>query len=442
MQPRTDRRRRGYAAVLAVREFRAVLAAQLLSDLGTVVCEIGLSVLVFRLTGSPLLSALSFAVGLLPYVLGGALLSAVADRVPVRALLVCCNLLCAGCAAGMVAPGTPVALLLLLRCAAALVAPVFGGARAGTLGEILGEGDLFVLGRSLLRLVNQGAQLAGFALGGVLLAAFSPRQVLLLTVATFLGSATLLRLGTRARPARQGAPGAPCGSDGVVRLRPGALLVDSWRSSLGLLADRRIRALLLLCWTPPTFVVVSESLLTPYSAALRTGPVGLGLLMCGMPVGAITSEALAGSLLGPRGRARLTRPVALLAMLPSAAYVFHPDLAWALVCQLLTGCGISYSLGLDQWFVAAVPEQLRGRAMTFMVGGLMTAQGLGMSAGGAVAELLPVPEVVAGAGALGAACVATVLYALRRAVPPPEPEAEAGAGAGAGVPAGTGPVPG
>jgi MFS family permease len=401
MQPRTDRRRRGYAAVLAVREFRAVLAAQLLSDLGTVVCEIGLSVLVFRLTGSPLLSALGFAVGLLPYVLGGALLSAVADRVPVRALLVCCNLLCAGCAAGMVAPGTPVALLLLLRCAAALVAPVFSGARAGTLGEILGEGDLFVLGRSLLRLVNQGAQLAGFALGGVLLAAFSPRQVLLLTVTTFLGSATLLRLGTRARPARQG---ASVGSDGVVvRLRPGALLVDSWRSSLGLLADRRIRALLLLCWTPPTFVVVSESLLTPYSAALRTGPVGLGLLMCGMPVGAITGEALAGSLLGPRGRARLTRPVALLAMLPSAAYAFHPDLAWALVCQLLTGCGISYSLGLDQWFVAAVPERSRGRAMTFMVGGLMTAQGLGMS----------------GAGALGAACVATVLYALRRAVPSP-----------------------
>ena len=419
MERHTERHRRGYTAVFAVREFRAVLAAQLLSDLGTVVCEIGLSVLVFRLTGSPLLSALSFAVGLLPFVLGGALLSAVADRVPVRRLLVCCNLLCAGCAAGMVAPGTPVALLLLLRCAASLVAPVFSGARAGTLSEILGEGDLFILGRSLLRLVNQGAQLAGFALGGVLLAAFSPREVLVLTVATFLGSAALLRLGTRARPARHGAPGGPGGRSDGVRLRPGALLADSWRSSLGLLADRRTRALLLLCWTPPTFVVVSESLLTPYSAALGAGPVGLGLLMCGMPIGAIASEALVGSLLGPRGRARLTRPVALLAMLPSMAYVFHPDLEWALACQVLTGCGISYSLGLDQWFVAAVPEQLRGRAMTFMVGGLMTAQGLGMSAGGAVAELLPVHQVVAGAGALGAACVVAVLYTLHRAVPSP-----------------------
>ena len=326
---------------------------------------------------------------------------------PVRPLLVCCNLLCAGCAAGMVAPGTPVAVLLLLRCAAALVAPVFSGARAGTLGEILGEGDLFILGRSLLRLVNQGAQPAGFALGGVLLAAFSPRQVLLLTVAAFLGSAALLRFGTRARPARQGV-------SGDLRLRTGALLADSWTSSLGMLADRRIRALLLLCWTPPTFVVISESLLTPYSAALGTGPVGLGLLMCGMPIGAIASEALAGSLLGPRGRARLTRPVALLAMLPSAVCVFRPDLEWALVCQVLTGCGISYSLGLDQWFVAAVPEQLRGRAMTFMVGGLMTAQGLGMSVGGAVAELLPVHEVVAGAGALGAACVVAVLFTLHR----------------------------
>lgn len=68
----------GYARVFAVREFRAVFAAHLLSLLGVVVAEISLSVLVYDLTGSPLLSALTFALGFLPYVVGGTLLSGVA----------------------------------------------------------------------------------------------------------------------------------------------------------------------------------------------------------------------------------------------------------------------------------------------------------------------------------------------------------------------------
>lgn len=195
----------GYRAVFAVPEFRYVFAAHLLSSLGVVVCEIALSVLVFRISGSPLLSALTFALGLLPYVIGGTLLSAVADRYPARRVLVVCDVLCASAAAGMVLPGTQVAVLLVLRCVLAAIAPVFAGTRAATLGEILGQGEAFVLGRSVIRLVNQSAQLAGFAAGGLLLAAVSPRAVLALTAGTFLGSALLLRLGTVARPARDGA---------------------------------------------------------------------------------------------------------------------------------------------------------------------------------------------------------------------------------------------
>ncbi|MEU0572749.1 MFS transporter [Nonomuraea sp. NPDC005983] len=396
-----DGRSSGYLAVFAVREFRAVFAAHAMSTLGVVVSEIALSVLIYRLTSSPLLSALTFALGLLPYVVGGALLSSVADRFPARRVLVVCDLLCAACAAGMVAPGVPVAVLLVLRCVTAAVAPVFTGTRASTLGDILGEGDLFILGRSVIRLVGQSGQLAGFAAGGLLLAVLSPRAVLVLAVATFLGSALLLRFGTSARPARAGTDG-------------GALVSESLSGMRLLLADRRVRSLLLLAWVPPMFVVVSEALLTSYAGALAVSPAGLGLLMCGMPIGAIASEALVGSLLGPRGRARLTLPVAVLAMLPAVGYAFQPSLGWALVCQVLTGCGISYTLGLDQWFVAAVPERLRGRAMTVMTAGLMTAQGLGMTLAGAAAEFVPVHQVIACGGALGLVCVSAVLWGVLR----------------------------
>ncbi|MGO4755465.1 MFS transporter, partial [Streptomyces sp. 2MCAF27] len=255
----------------------------------------------------------------------------------------------------------------------------------------LGAGDLFVLGRSVIRLTAQGAQLVGFAAGGLLLAAVSPRAVLAITAASFVASALVLRLGTRHRPAR---------TDG----RRGALLGDSLRGIKQLFAIARIRALFLLYCVPPTFVVMSEALMTPYSDGLGLGSTGLGLLMCGMPIGAIVSETLAGTLLSPAGRARVTLVMAVVCMLPSLGYVFEPSFGWALALQVATGSGMAYSLGLDQWFMAAVPEELRGRAMTLLTAVLMTAQGLGMAVAGAVAEAVPVYLVVTGAGVCGTVC--------------------------------------
>jgi MFS family permease len=195
----------GYTAVVAVREFRAVFAAHALSLLGLIVSEISLSVLVYDLTGSPLMSALTFALGFLPYVIGGTLLAGIADRFPARRVLVSCDLLCAGCVALMTVPGAHIGVLLALRCGVAVVSPVFQGTRLATLADILGDGDLFVLGRSLLRIVSQSALLVGFGLGGLLLIVVSPRHALLITVGTFCASALLLRFGTRRRPALTGA---------------------------------------------------------------------------------------------------------------------------------------------------------------------------------------------------------------------------------------------
>ncbi|MER7972880.1 MFS transporter, partial [Streptomyces sp. NPDC096080] len=73
--PTQSTRASGYGRVFAVPEFRAVFAAHALSLLGVVISEIALSVLVYDLTGSPLLSALTFALGFLPYLVGGTLLA-------------------------------------------------------------------------------------------------------------------------------------------------------------------------------------------------------------------------------------------------------------------------------------------------------------------------------------------------------------------------------
>ncbi|MFF3781422.1 MFS transporter [Streptomyces sp. NPDC001933] len=395
----------GYRAVFAVREFRAVFAAHLLSLLGVVVSELALTVLVYGLTGSPLLGALTFALGLLPYLVGGTLFAGVADRYPARRVLVTCDLICAGCVTVMMLPGTPVGGLLALRCLIAAVSPVFTGTRMAALTDILGEGERYVLGRSLLRIVSQSALLAGFGAGGVLLAVFSPRGAITVTAVTFLCSAALLRFGTRDRPAR---------SDGG---RRDALLKESLAGARDLLGNRRIRALMLLFWVPPLFVVAPEALAAPYADEIGAGPVALGLLMCAMPIGQIVAELYVGTALGSRLRALVVLPAAVAGPLPLVVYGLRPGMVATALALVLAGAGGAYVIGLDQWFVEAVPEALRGRAMTLLTAGLMTLQGVGMALAGLAAEFLPVHQVVAGAGAVGALCLLPLVLEVRRTAP-------------------------
>ncbi|MEI7034725.1 MFS transporter [Streptomyces pratensis] len=395
---------RGYGAVFAVTEFRAVFAAHLLSLLGVVVSELALTVLVYDLTGSPLLSALTFALGMLPHVIGGTLFAGVADRYPARRVLVVCDLVCAACVAVMLLPATPVAGLLALRCLVAAVAPVFTGTRMAALTDILGEGDLYVLGRSLLRIVSQSALLVGFGAGGVLLTVLSPRGAIGVTVVTFLCSAALLRLGTRDRPARAGAGG-------------GTLLGESLSGARLVLGDRRVRALLLLFWLPAMFVVAPEALAAPYADAIGASPAALGLLLCAMAAGHIGAELFVGSVLCPRTRSRIVLPVAAVGLLPLLVYLVRPGLPIVLAALALAGAGAAYVIGLDQWFVDAVPPELRGRAMTLLTAGLMTVQGVGMALAGLAAEFFPVHHVVAASGAIGTACTLLLVAEVRRTAP-------------------------
>ncbi|RZU44541.1 putative MFS family arabinose efflux permease [Streptomyces sp. BK022] len=388
--------RTGYRHVLAVPEFRALFAAHVLSLLGTVVSEIALSVLVYDLTASPLMSALAFAAGFLPYALGGTLLAPVADRFPARRVLVVCDLVCAGCVAVMVVPGTGVAVLLALRCGVAVVSPVFSGTRMATLADVLGDGDAFVLGRSLIRIVSQSALLAGYGTGGLLLTVVSPRHALLITVGTFLASAALLRFGTRRRPARR----RPERGDGAGGTR-------------ALLGDRRVLVLLLVSWVPAMFLVFPEALAAPYSHTLGSGSTGLGLLMCALPVGTIAGELFAGARLGAAARERIVLPLLCLAVVPYLGYALAPGLWPSLLLLVLAGAASAYTLGLDQWFVRAVPEDLRGRAMTLLSAGLMTIQGVGMALAGVVAEAMGVRAAVVAAGAVGTVCCVALAVGCR-----------------------------
>ena len=168
-----------YRAVFAAGEFRVLFAGMLMYVLGFEFELLGLSVLVFTQTRLAFLTALAFSMGFAPQAIGGALFTALADRLPPR--LVIGTGLLARAAPGLVIglwPALPVPVMLALVAVAAMQAPVFTAAISGLLPDVL-DGDRYVLGRSVFNLTGAGAQIAGLGIGGAVLAAVPVRWLLL-----------------------------------------------------------------------------------------------------------------------------------------------------------------------------------------------------------------------------------------------------------------------
>ncbi|MCW2607781.1 MAG: Arabinose efflux permease family protein, partial [Frankiales bacterium] len=188
--------------LLALREVRLVVAASLLSVLGDQVARVALAVAVYDRTGSALLSAASWALTMLPWVVGGPVLTAYADLWPRRRVLVACDLARAGVLLLLAVPGVPLLAVVLLLALAELLAPPASAAGTALLFDVLEE-DRATRGAALGSTVHELGQVGGFLLGGVLVASVGSPGAFLLDAATFLLSAALLsRLP--ARPAAAG----------------------------------------------------------------------------------------------------------------------------------------------------------------------------------------------------------------------------------------------
>ena len=136
--------------VFAVREFRFLWSSVVLSTVGDRLALVALTLLVYDQTGSPLLAALVYAAGYLPWVIGGLFLAGVADRRPRRSVMVFCDVARAVLVAAMVIPRVPVTALVALLFAATMFAPPFESARAAITPDIL-SGERYVLGTAVLQ---------------------------------------------------------------------------------------------------------------------------------------------------------------------------------------------------------------------------------------------------------------------------------------------------
>ncbi len=386
-----DQPRATYRQVFAVREFRTLLAGFAVFLVSESVQMLALSVLIYAGTGSPLLAALAYVAGFLPQALGGTALLAVADRWPVRRVLLGFDALRFAVAVVLAAGLLPPLAMVLLVFALGGVAPIAQAARTALLPDLL-PGDAYVLGRSLFTVTSAGTQVAGAAVGGVLIAVSGPAPALWLTAAACVVSAVINRLGLARRPARHTGGGA-----GAVR--------QTWRVNRVLLADARVRGLLLAQWLPGALMVAAEGVVVPYAAGLGRASAA-GALLASAAAGMLVGEFAVGRFVPPRLRERLTPWLALVLGVPLLVFALRPGVVAAAVTLGVAAAGFSYHLGLARRFLEAAPPEHRGQAFGLATTGTMTLQGLAMAGAGGLAEVLAPGTVMALAGA--ASMLATV----------------------------------
>ena len=381
--------------MLSVREYRWLWLAQVQSVLGDQFAQVAIAILVYHRTGSPFLTALAYALTYLPPILGGPVLSGLADILPRRQVMIACDLLRVATVGLMAVPSVPFWGLCILLFCTVLAGVPFSAARAALLPDIL-DSRLLTLGSALGNITHQASQILGFVAGAAVVAVLQPRWTLAIDAVTFGVSAVIIASAIRWRPV----PGREAG-----RRRPTAWAVtgEGIRVVFG---NPTLRTLLLFGWLAG-FYIVPEGLAAPYARHLGGSAVTVGLLMAAIPFGTVLGGITLGRM-ETRWQLRAMGWMAMGSCAPLVGCVWDPPLWAVLVLWLVAGIGGSFQLAAAPAFITALDAGNRASAFGVAQSGLYAVQGLGILGGGAAAELVGVPLAVSLAGLLGL-CTATRL---------------------------------
>jgi MFS family permease len=392
---RPPERRTSYSEVLAVREFRWLSASQALSFLGDQFAQVAIAILVYGRTGSAFLTALTYALTYLPPIVGGPLLSSLADLYPRRRVMIACDLIRVLTVGLMAIRGLPLwGLGALLFCTVLLGAP-FSSARAALIPDILAP-DQIRTGSAIGNITHQASQIIGFVAGAGVVALLGEYRTLGIDAGTFGISAFVAVLAVKRRP-------APVRTSGS---RPSLWTVsaDGARMVFG---RAQLRILLLFGWLAG-FYVVPEGLAAPYAHSIGGHTVVVGALMAAVPFGTVLGSLLIGRFVTPSTQLAGMGWLAILSCAPLIVCAWSPPLWLVLLLWVVAGMGGSFQLIAIPAFARSLTPETRARAFGVAQSGLYAAQGIGILAGGVIANVMGAPIAVAAAGLVGV-CVAAGL---------------------------------
>ena len=372
---RAPEARSSYREVFAIGEFRALWSAQVRSFAGDQFAQVAIAILVYGRTRSPFLTALAYALTYLPPIAGGPLLSGRADLFARRRVMIICDLFRVGTVGLMAIPSLPFAALCILLFCAVLTGVPFSSARAALMPDVL-PGDTFVLGSAIGNITYPASQILGFVAG---VAVVDPHKTLGIDAVTFGLSALIVLTGVRSRPAP--------GRAGAARASLWSVSADGVRIVFG---SRLLLTLLLFGWLAG-FYIVPEGLAAPYARSLHGNALTVGLLMAALSLGMVIGAFVISRIAAPSARIKMMGWLAVLSCAPLIGSAWSPPLWAVLVLWTLAGAGGAYQLAAAAAFVQALRPDTRARAFGVAQSGLYAVQGLGILAGGAMAQLIGAP---------------------------------------------------
>jgi predicted MFS family arabinose efflux permease len=357
------------AAVLAVAEFRALWLAEAQSVAGDQLAKVALVILVYQQTNhSAFWAAAVYALTFLPALAGGLGLAQLADRYPRRPLMVSCALIQAALVGAMAIPGMPIAALCVLVVGVQLAQSPAQAAQNAATREIFTDDELYLRSQDLRGITTNVLMLVGLAGGGLLVMGIGTSASLAIDAVTFLASALLIGRYVRNRPA------AGDRSDGW------------FGAARWVFKDVRLRLLVTMAWLVG-LIVVPEGLAAPLARELGAPDAAVGWVLAADPLGFVVGTFVLSRWVGPDTRVRVMGVLATCSAATLIAFAAHPGLPLVLVLLALAGALGAYQITVSATFNTLVPNAIRGGAIGVAATGLRVAQGLGVAAGGAVAEL-------------------------------------------------------
>ena len=358
--------------VLAIRDFRLLLADRLLAPASAGFSMVGVSFAVLNLTGSPADLSYVLAAQIAPALVFALVGGVAADRFPPQRVIIAANLMMAigeGTFGMLVLTGRPPLWAMMgLEALTGTGMAVFYPASQALLPRLV-PGGLLQEASSISRLVMNSGQMSGAALAGLLVAAAGPGWALSLCGIGMVGSVPLL-LSIRA--GRQRVPGAAgaAGARGMLgELREGW---SEFRSHTWLWVIVAEFSVVMMAW---------------YGAFAVLGPVVARQHLGGPAAwGAITAADSVGLIVGGVTSLRITprRPMRFVVL--TGGMVAISPLSLALVLPLPAICLASFCLGvliemmMVQWTVAMarnIPPAKLARVSSYDVLGTVIAMPAG-----------------------------------------------------------------
>jgi len=368
---------------LASPNFRLYYAGQAVSMIGTWVQSLALMWLAYGLSGSTWFTGLVGFLNSAPYLVLSPFAGVLGDRLDRRRILI-----------------TVVTLLFLQSLALAILSgfgvltmaqlaglALFAGiansfetpTRQSFFVQLLDNRDDLPNAIALNSVLMNGARLVGPSIGGLVIAAWGETACFGINAVSYLAVIAALR---RVRAVRPAPPRAPT--------HPLADLADGWRYAMGFLPIRRM--LLLLATVSIT--------IGPYSSlmpAIAVKTFGEGAQLVGLFIGAVGLGAVIAAVIlarrpSVRGLGKWIGVSAIAAGVGASAFCFSRSVPLSAVLMAIAGFGMFMTAASCNTIVqSVVPEDKRGRVMSYYTMFFIGSLPLGHLAAGAIAERIGAP---------------------------------------------------